>query len=1555
MSDGQIKIDTLLDSSKAKKGLQEIEKAADSTGKKITQSMNEAEKAMNKASNGFDGAKIAKQLKNVENSIDNTNKKITDQKKKLEELKQSYDKAGNQKMKDNISAQIEKTTANIEKLETKLNGFKDKQINLKVKMDSINDLDGEFHSASMKITEDLDKVEKKAEETGKKINNYLRVGPSLADTGESIKKIGDSITGVGNTLTTHVTLPIVGAGIAAGKVGLDFGAQMSRVKAISGATGEEFKQLHDTALQLGSDTAFSAKQAAEGMEKLASAGFSTNETIQAMPGLLNLAASSGESLASSSDIAASTLRGFGLAASDTAHVADVLAKNASATNAAVADTGEAMKYIAPVAHSMGLGLEEVTAAIGEMANSGIKGSQAGTTLRSALTRLASPADEAKKAMQQIGFNAFDSQGKLKSLSTIVGEYQKALQGKTEQQKQDYTATIFGQEAMSGMLVLMDGGKQGLDDLTNSYKNSTGAADEMAKTMQDNGKSAIEQMTGSLETAAIKVTEDFAPVITEIAKDIQNMADAFAKLSPEQQEFYVKLALGAAAAGPVLKTVGGITSGIGGLIGLLGKFAPAAEGVAEAGAAAAGTGGLGALLPVLGAAASAAAPVILAAAAVGMAYEGMTQQVVPNVDLFADKINVTSKTVQTASGEMQEAVAGSTVKISDATKKAVQSYLDMDNGAKEAIQDLYINNSTITDQITNDTKTKFDSMAKSVISGYEKQKTESIKQLTDLFSKQKDITAQEQAEILEKNSKYYADREAKVQEDEAKINEIIKSAKDNNTSLTAEQVEEITSLQNDMRENAVNALSEQETESSVILQRIKDYDGQMTAEQASEHIKQLNDSRDKAVQAANDEYDQTIATITKMRDETGSITADQATTMIENAKNQRDETVKKAEETRAGAVKKIQDMNKGIEDSVDLSTGNIKTYWNRLVDWWNSWNPPKKTFEYSIAGGSTTVDKSAIDKATYNPYSNYTGSNNPNVGLSTVDEHGYETAKNSNIHMIGTGIARISSHANGGGGIVDHMTTVNEMHNDISNQVNNKLGATVAKLLSSSANQIQELRKITENTGQSADSGIKNIELNEKLASNLVNAFNLKSANNSFFGLNNELTTANTAKENASKMKVDDNTNYSSLKSQVDNLKSSIDDLNTTIDNTTDENTKKQLEAQKKVLNAQQDSAEKEMNLAKMVAENEIQSAKDSAEQQVKIAQEKKDKLVKISEAVTTAIKNQLQEEEAAAEGKINSKLSKLESSYNKKLAELDEQTTETSRNDTTQGYNDKISILKAKMTNTASYADKQAYQLQINDLQKDLNKQEDQWTTEDKKKALQDEYNEQKDTLEKQLKDTKDYYSKLQETDSINAQARYLLLNSNSKELVDLLNSYNPQWQNVGQSLADSLLTGLNSEKQSVQDAVNDLMNIRGSNTSTSNVAYYDEKGNLLKGYASGTNSNPTAGLYKTNEKGFEMNAGGDVAYVSQGAAIKNHMQTQSYIDSLVATEVSNLKASLIQSQQDTIRSMFSGIGGNSNNVVNREGNKVFFNVENYYQNTNQDIEATGNALGHYAFKQETF
>lgn len=394
------------------------------------------------------------------------------------------------------------------------------------------------------------------------INSMRKMGNEAVKAGKQIQNAGKSISNVGSTLTRSVTAPLLAVGAAAVKVSAEFEAQMSRVQAIAGASSSELKQLTDQAVDLGASSVYSAKEVAVGMENMASAGFSTKEIMASMSGMLNLAASSGEDLATSAEIAASTVRGFGLEAKETAHVADVLAKTAATTNAAVADTGDAMKYAAPVANALKISLEETAAAIGIMSNAGIKGSQAGTTIRGALTRLVKPTKQVYEGMDALGVKFFDNQGQMKSMSKIIEELRTSTKGLSDEEKNKALAQIFGTEALSGMLALVNSSPGEFDNLTKALKNSDGAAMEMANTMMDNTKGAIEQMKGSIETAGIKLGNILTPNVTLAAKKIGELADKFSKLTVGQQGTIVKIAVIAAAIGPVLLIFGKMVTTIG---------------------------------------------------------------------------------------------------------------------------------------------------------------------------------------------------------------------------------------------------------------------------------------------------------------------------------------------------------------------------------------------------------------------------------------------------------------------------------------------------------------------------------------------------------------------------------------------------------------------------------------------------------------------------------------------------------------------------------------------------------------------------------------------------------------------------------------------------------------------------------------------------------------------------------------------------------------------------------------------------------------------------------
>lgn len=396
--------------------------------------------------------------------------------------------------------------------------------------------------------------------------------------GGNLSNIGKGMTSVGTSLTKNVTVPLAGVGFAGLKVATDFEKGMSEVKAISGATGKEFDALKDKAIELGADTAFSANEVAAAMTEMAKAGWSSQQIIDGMGGVLSAAAASGEGLASVSTIVADTITGFGMAASDSTKVADLLTQAANSGTIGIADLGESFKYIAPVAGSMGMSVEDVTTAISAMSMAGIKGSQAGTALRTMLTNLVNPSDDAAGVMAELGISATNADGSMKSLDEIVANLRTSFAGLTEAERSQAAAILAGKTGMSGMLALLNLTEEEYNSIAKSMDNSSGVAEKTASVMQDNLQSKVEQLGGALESLAIKLAEYVLPYLQQFVLWLTNLIDKFAALDPETQKTILKFAAIAAAAGPVLLVLGKLVSGVGGFITMLGKIPGTVSGI-----------------------------------------------------------------------------------------------------------------------------------------------------------------------------------------------------------------------------------------------------------------------------------------------------------------------------------------------------------------------------------------------------------------------------------------------------------------------------------------------------------------------------------------------------------------------------------------------------------------------------------------------------------------------------------------------------------------------------------------------------------------------------------------------------------------------------------------------------------------------------------------------------------------------------------------------------------------------------------------------------------------
>lgn len=386
-------------------------------------------------------------------------------------------------------------------------------------------------------------------------------GKTGAGWSDKLGALAGGLKTVGATLSTAVTLPLAGLGLAAIKTGSEFDSQMSRVGAISGTTGEEFEKLRQAAIDMGADSVFGATDAAQAMEYMGMAGWNAEQMIDGLPGIMNLAAASGEELGTVSDIVTDALTAFGLSAKDSSHFADVLAATTTKSNTTVGMLGESFKYVGPLAGALGYSVEDVSVALGLMANSGIKGSQAGTALRATLARMTKPTDEVADAMEKYGLALTNADGTMKPLNEVMGTLRTTFGKLTAAQKTELAATLAGQEGMSGLLAIVNTSDEDYAKLTAAVSECEGATTKMADAMLDNLSGDVEGMNGALESLALSFSDWITPAIRGVVQGITRLLDWINGLDEGTKDMIFTIAAVVAAIGPVLLIVSKVISSV----------------------------------------------------------------------------------------------------------------------------------------------------------------------------------------------------------------------------------------------------------------------------------------------------------------------------------------------------------------------------------------------------------------------------------------------------------------------------------------------------------------------------------------------------------------------------------------------------------------------------------------------------------------------------------------------------------------------------------------------------------------------------------------------------------------------------------------------------------------------------------------------------------------------------------------------------------------------------------------------------------------------------------
>ena len=392
----------------------------------------------------------------------------------------------------------------------------------------------------------------------------------LKKASSNIEKIGKSAKEVGNTFSKYITAPLTGLGALAIKEFAGFESSMAKVKAITQATSDEMAILTAKARDLGKNTQFSATEVADAMTYMGMAGWNTTQIMDGLEGVLDLAVASETDLAKVSDIVTDALTGFGMEAKDTQAFVDLLASVSRNANTDVNMLGESFKYVAPIMGGLGVSAEDTAYTLGLMANAGIKGSQAGTSLRQIMASLADPTKEAKKLMDEYGIAIVEAEDGSVDLRATLDNLKDGLSGLSEVQQEQVLSTIVGKEASSGLMAVLNAAETDVNKLTDATSDYNGVAKEMAKTMGDTTKGNVNKLKSAFSELLLTVGEELVPIFTKFVEKLTDLVSWFGSLDEGTQDFIVKLGLVAAAAGPVLSTVGGIASGVSGLVGAFGK-------------------------------------------------------------------------------------------------------------------------------------------------------------------------------------------------------------------------------------------------------------------------------------------------------------------------------------------------------------------------------------------------------------------------------------------------------------------------------------------------------------------------------------------------------------------------------------------------------------------------------------------------------------------------------------------------------------------------------------------------------------------------------------------------------------------------------------------------------------------------------------------------------------------------------------------------------------------------------------------------------------------------
>ncbi|KWU68201.1 tail tape measure protein [Bacillus mycoides] len=930
------------------------------------------------------------------------NKAVADLNRFENELKQ-VNRQAEQKGMDKLNNSLKSLQAEFRSVTTGMGGFSNVADQTRAKIDvlsrtvdtqkeKIRELQQAYNRAKTEEGEASQSAQRYAEQIHRATGELNRFENELRQSNHELEQQGNRLLNFGNrmeTLGNHLQNAGMQIGMVFGGMtyaigrglksaiteSMNFEQQMANVKAVSGSTGEEMKKLSELAVNMGETTKYSSVEAGKGIEELIKAGVGLTDIINGgLDGALNLATAGELELGEAAEIASTALNAFKADHLSVADAANILsgAANASATD--VRELKYGLSASSAVAAGAGMTFKDTATTLAVFAQNGLKGSDAGTSLKTMLMRLNPSTKEAYNKMKDLGlitYNAqagfdflvkngiqpasrnvgdieaslekyvmktegvtkwndkcdttfrelatssaflsskfYDQNGHIKNMDEMSGILHESMKDLTDQQRSMALETLFGSDAVRGATILFKEGADGVNSMWDAMSKVTAA--DVAATKIDTLKGRLTLLDSAFSTMKKTIGDALAPVVSVFVAGLQKLVDGFNALpGPVQKAIAITGGI-VLALTAVAAAIGVVLAAVGMIMSGIGALATSLGIVGgAAGLASAAVGFLGGAISLL------LGPVgLIAAALIGTgvvaykAYQKATEDSIASVDRFATNTEG---------------------KVSSSTKKVLGEYFKLSDGIRQKLTEIRLNHEVITEEQSQKLIGQYDKLGNTIIEKTNARQQKEVEGLKKFFADSYVLTAEEENKRIEQMNQHYEQEKLKTQEKENKIKEIIQTATNEKREFTTSERISLQALQDEMDRVAVEHMSKNQMEQKVIYENMRVQASEITARQAAEVVENSAKARDKVIEDAKKTRDDKIAYAIRLRDESGALNKEEADAAIAEANRQYNSTVSTAKDKHQEIVSEAKAQAGEHANQVDWETGQVKSKYQTMKD------------------------------------------------------------------------------------------------------------------------------------------------------------------------------------------------------------------------------------------------------------------------------------------------------------------------------------------------------------------------------------------------------------------------------------------------------------------------------------------------------------------------------------------------------------------------------------------------------------------------------------------------